>query len=172
MAHPKHTQVRARFNYRCAYCGVSEADVGSELTVDHFRPVSVGGDDEDLNLVYACHRCNLLKADFYPDKQDLAMGRRVLHPMLDDVSKHIRENLQTGRVEPLTETGAFHIALLDLNRPPLVNYRLRRNLITLLVKKQRLLEAENAQLRSLISRHQSFLRGFPTRLDQSDKGET
>jgi hypothetical protein len=28
--------------------------------------VSPGGDDGDDNLVYACFRCNLFKADFHP----------------------------------------------------------------------------------------------------------
>jgi hypothetical protein len=35
MAHPKLQMVRARYAFCCGYCGVSEADVGGELTVDH-----------------------------------------------------------------------------------------------------------------------------------------
>ena len=95
MAHPKHEQVRQRYNHRCGYCGVSEVDVGSELTVDHYQPLSADGDDSDDNLVYACMKCNQYKGDFFPTDDDLAYGRRVLHPLRDDVSDHVRENRQT-----------------------------------------------------------------------------
>jgi hypothetical protein len=31
---------------------VSETDAGGELTVDHYDPVSAGGDDSPENLIY------------------------------------------------------------------------------------------------------------------------
>lgn len=136
--------MRERYNYRCGYCDVSEVDAGGELTVDHYRPLSADSDD---NLVYACFRCNLFKGDFWSGVQDQEQGHRVLHPQRDDVSAHLAPNEQTGHVESLTETGRFHIALLQLNRPPLVGLRVRRRLIALLEVKQQLLEAEIAQLR-------------------------
>lgn len=125
MAHPKHLTVRQRYKFRCGYCGVSETDTGGQLTVDHFRPLSKGGSDDDDNLVYSCHRCNLYKGDFLPNADDKQNGRRVLHPLLDDRDVHLRQNGETGRLEPLTDTGRFHIALLQLNRPELVRHRLR-----------------------------------------------
>jgi hypothetical protein len=124
MAHPKHDAVRQRYGFRCGYCGVSEEDVGGELTIDHYCPTSKGGDDSDANLVYACSRCNLYKSDFWPDDQDVAQQRRVLHPLLDDLAKHVNED-ENGHLLPLTEAGSFHIAVLELNRPPLVAHRRR-----------------------------------------------
>jgi HNH endonuclease len=56
VAHPKLDAVRQRYQYRCGYCGVSETDTGGELTVDHYRPVTAGGDDSDDNLIYCCPR--------------------------------------------------------------------------------------------------------------------
>lgn len=156
MAHPKHEPVRRRYDYRCGYCGVSEADTGGELTVDHYQPVSAGGSDEDHNLVYACIRCNLYKGDFFPDALDQAHGRRVLHP-IDEISVHIHENAETQHLEPHTETGRFHIALLQLNRPALVENRLRRRLSALLTAKQQLMEAENAQLHQIIAAQASYI---------------
>lgn len=111
MRHPKFESVRQRYQYRCGYCGVSEAAVGGELTVDHYQPRGAGGGDENENLVYACVKCNQYKGEFWPDAEDLAQGRRVLHPLLDDLTVHLREDEQTGRVQALTETGRFHIAL-------------------------------------------------------------
>ncbi|HUY32450.1 MAG TPA: hypothetical protein VMV69_06685 [Pirellulales bacterium] len=51
-------------------------------------------------------------------------------------------------LEPLTETGRFHIVLLHLNRHALVAHRLRQRLAELFAAKRRFLEEENEQLRS------------------------
>jgi hypothetical protein len=130
---------------------VSEVDTGGELTVDHYRPVSADGDDADDNLVYACFRCNQYKGDFFPNEEDLARQRRVLHPLRDEMDAHVRLNEYTGQLEPLTETGRFHVALLQLNRPALVQHRQHRQLLVLLATKQRLLAAEVAQLRTALA---------------------
>jgi hypothetical protein len=147
MAHPRHEEVRQRCQYRCVYCGVSETAAGGELTVDHFRPVSAGGDDGEANLVYACFRCNLYKGDFFPNAEEIAQGRRILHPLLEDVSLYLREYEETGQLEPLTETGRFHIHLLRLNRPQLVDQRLTRRLRQYLLEDYQLLQTENEALR-------------------------
>lgn len=150
MAHPKHEEVRQRYSLCCGYCGVSESEAGGEFTVDHYRPISAGGDDSADNLVYACFKCNQYKGAYFPDSSRLSLGQRVLHPLRDDVSEHLRENERMGRLDPLTETGRFHIGLLQLNRAPLVQYRLQRRLDTLL-------EAENDHLRSSITALRDYL---------------
>ena len=60
-------KVRIRANFACEYCGVTETDSGSELTIDHFHPPSKGGDDGLDNLIYCCPRCNLYKSDYFPE---------------------------------------------------------------------------------------------------------
>ena len=126
MAHSKHLEVAAWYEDCCGYCGTSEVDVGGALTVDHYEPVSAGGNDSDENLVYACVRCNLYKGDYFPDAAARAAGQIILHPLRDNVSLHFRENEWSGELEPLTETGRFHIAQLHLNRRQLVVGRQRR----------------------------------------------
>ncbi|SRR6266545_4049325 len=158
MAHPKHNEVRLRYGLRCGYCGVGEVDTGGELTVDHHRPVSAGGDDRDENLVYACFRCNLYKGDFFPDAGDTKAGRRVLHPLLDPIPLHLREHETTGLLEPQTETGRFHIALLRLNRPELVKHRLNRRLTQLLAGYHELLTQENEALRRWSTNLEAYVR--------------
>ena len=59
--------VRQNAGFACEFCGVSETDVGGELTIDHFRPISEGGDDQIENLLYCCSRCNLYKLDYFPN---------------------------------------------------------------------------------------------------------
>ena len=157
MPHPKHDQVRARWGARCGYCDVTEEDVGGGLTVDHYVPLVAGGDDSDENLVYACFRCNLYKGDFHPTREDRAKGHVVLHPLRDDISKHVRLEEATGQVQPLTETGRFHIALLHLNRAALVAFRLRRRFYELLLKRRELVEAENLELRAIIKAQEKYI---------------
>jgi hypothetical protein len=89
-------QVREFFQFRCAYCGVSESE----------------------NLVYSCHACNEFKSDYWRSEG----SERILHPMQEDMTLHLREN-ENGDMEGLTETGIFHIARLHLNREPLVLQR-------------------------------------------------
>ena len=147
MAHPKHAAVRARYQFRCGYCSVTEIETGGELTIDHHRPTSAGGDDSDDNLVYCCFRCNTFKADFHPSPADVLAGFRILHPLLNDPAAHLRLNAQLGMLESLTETGRFQIALLHLNRPQLVEMRLARRLRELIAESCRLLAEENESLR-------------------------
>lgn len=157
MSHPKHNEVRTRFHARCGYCGVREEDAGGELTVDHFVPVSAGGTDNDDNLVYACFRCNLFKSGFHPTDEDRSNGHVLLHPMQDNVAAHVRLDDTTGRLEPLTETGRFHIALLRLNRTALVMRRIRKRHQELLQARRELLEAEIKELHAIIAAQEKYI---------------
>ncbi len=116
--------VRHAYNYCCGYCGISEAEVGSELEIDHFRPRSVGGGDELDNLVYCCTACNRHKGDFWQLIYD--SPRRVLHPQLDNVLEHLGST-PSGALVALTETGQFHLDRLRLNRPQLTIWRQRQS---------------------------------------------
>lgn len=158
MAHAKHDAVRSRFSHCCGYCGVSETDAAGDLTVDHYQPISSGGDDNDENLVYCCVRCNLYKGDFWPTPVDVHHGRRVLHPERDALESHYRLNIQTGNLEPITDTERFHIELLRLNRPALTGHRLQKRLTSLLVESHQLLEEENSRLRRTIAAQEEYLR--------------
>lgn len=126
MAHPKHNAVRRRYGGRCGYCGISEIDSGGELTVDHYCPVSAGGDDSEDNLVYCCPRCNQYKAAFVPTPDEAAQGLHILHPLQDDLDAHLALNHQTGILEARTEVGRLHIRVLRLNRPALIDSRIRQ----------------------------------------------
>lgn len=165
MPHAKHDAVRARYHMCCGYCSVAEAEAGGELTVDHYVPTSFGGGDDDDNLVYACIRCNQYKGDFRPTEQDLVSGRIVLHPLRDDVGKHLVSVQTTGRLEHLSETGRFHITLLHLNRPALVDLRVRRYFYELLRERRRLMDAENAELRAIIELQEKYIAHLKTLIE-------
>jgi HNH endonuclease len=68
MTSAERAALRQRYNFRCGYCGVSETEVGAELTGDHFQPTSREGQDIPSNWVYCCFACNSAKGDYWlPD---------------------------------------------------------------------------------------------------------
>jgi uncharacterized protein (TIGR02646 family) len=110
--------VRQQYGFRCGYCGISETDAGTTLTVDHFHPRSRGGSNDFSNLVYCCHACNEHKGDYW----NPGNAARILHPINDDLSVHFTEQ-DDFTLFALTDTGRFHIDRLHLNRPPLIVHR-------------------------------------------------
>lgn len=126
--------VRTLYAFACGYCGVTEAEVGSYLTIDHYQPKDAGGTDEIGNLVYACHACNLHKATAWNPQVP-----PVLHPLQTDMTLHIR-TLDDGTLEGLTPEGTRHIENLHLNRPPMIERRKRMQMTQAVVE-------EIAQLR-------------------------
>jgi hypothetical protein len=166
MPHSKLSSVRHRYQNACGYCGVTETTVGSELTIDHYRPQSAGGGDDENNLIYACMKCNQYKGDFWPDDEDLTLEQRVLHPQLDDLAAHVRENEQTGQIDAISETGKFYIALLRLNRPQLIEHRLVRSIRTIVSEKQRLLEQQNVELQKTIEVQERYIAILEAQLEE------
>lgn len=130
--------VRTLYSFACGYCGVTEAEVGAYLTIDHYVPKAAGGTDDISNLVYACHACNLHKSSVW----ELGVSA-LLHPLTTDISQHI-EMLPDGSLRSLTPEGSRHIEILHLNRPPLVERRKFKRLLEILlaIEEQRLKQNE------------------------------
>ena len=49
-------RIKENWNHECAYCGSQE-----DLTLDHIKPRSLGGEDTSVNVLCACHSCNQSK---------------------------------------------------------------------------------------------------------------
>jgi len=169
LAHPRLSAIHKRYLYRCGYCGVTETDAGGELTVDHFQPISAGGDDRDDNLVYACVRCNQYKGALESCGTDVTRQKRFLHPLLDPVSAHIREDDITGLLEGLTPTGTFHIDALRLNRSPLIANRRRWALLVLLEARLEQTRAESLALRQRLDLRDRYIADLEERLNDSSR---
>ena len=57
----KRFAILERDNFRCKYCGATPSQ--NKLHVDHIKPKSIGGSDDEKNLVTACSDCNLGKSN-------------------------------------------------------------------------------------------------------------
>ncbi len=165
MPRPDLELIRQRYTFACGYCGVSEVSAGGLLTVDHYRPLAADGDESLANLIYACIRCNQHKYTYWPTEEDANLGLRVLHPLRDILSHHYRLNPQTGRLEPLTETGRFHITLLHLNRPRLVRHRLAQQLREVMEGKLALLERQIHELEETITAQERYISALEEQID-------
>jgi DNA-directed RNA polymerase subunit RPC12/RpoP len=68
---------------RCWYCGFRFGDADRRCTVDHVRPVSLGGTNDLANLRLACTYCNGRRARFpdgeYERSGLLAQRRRLAY---------------------------------------------------------------------------------------------
>lgn len=153
-------QVRQRANFQCEFCGVTETDTGGQLTVDHFCPISKGGNDDLDNLLYCCIRCNQYKLDYWSEHPN---EPKLWNPRQEPTENHFLQ-LDDGTLYPLTSTGTFTLRRLRLNRPPLVAYRLRQRCrdeeIRLLDRYQelvQLLEKLNIQQATLMQEQQQLL---------------
>lgn len=70
--------VLARDHYTCQYCGATPGR--AELTVDHIRPRSMGGETTWDNVVTACRRCNVRKGDRTPEEAGLTLISKPARP--------------------------------------------------------------------------------------------
>jgi hypothetical protein len=72
-------------------------------------------------------------------------------------SEHWRENENTGELEPLTVTGAFHVRLLHLNRPQLIIHRLEQRAVDVLQQRLQMLQEQIEQRELTIQALQQYI---------------
>lgn len=83
---------------RCELCG--RKLLLDDMTVDHIKPLSMGGEDDVENLSCTCYPCNLFKGNILPDdfmervteifmyqteKRNHGLKRKILHRLLDSL---------------------------------------------------------------------------------------
>lgn len=63
-----------RDGYKCMYCGRNIGQ-GVTLSIDHFMPIVLGGENRPSNYLTACRQCNKKKGDIDPQAWCTAIGR-------------------------------------------------------------------------------------------------
>jgi 5-methylcytosine-specific restriction endonuclease McrA len=104
----------------CLYCGVQFRD--SDLSRDHVMPLAQGGEDNWVNVVTSCKRCNNHKGARTPEQAGMQLlaipfapthaeyvylqGRRILADQMEFLLAHfprhsvLRQRLSSARVVP------------------------------------------------------------------------
>ena len=105
----------ARDAFLCMYCG--NRFLARDLSRDHIKPISKGGEDHWQNVVTACKRCNNHKAGQTPEQANMELlavpfipthaeyvylqGKRVLTDQMDFLVAHF------PRTSPLHQRLSF-----------------------------------------------------------------
>lgn len=118
-------QIRAQFAHRCAYCQTAESLTVAIFEIEHIIPRSAGGETVFENLCLACPTCNRYKAHRQTTGAPL-LGQTVplFHPRQQHWTDHFAWSEDGTEIIALTPTAQATIAVLRMNRPPLI--RLRR----------------------------------------------
>jgi hypothetical protein len=135
MSEPKLTAkqkeaIARRAGECCEYCRSQARFSPDPFSIEHIRPRSKGGTDEDDNLALACQGCNNRKYT-HVEARDPVSGNLVslYHPRRQRWADHFSWNENFTLVIGLTPTGRATVELLKLNREGVVN--LRRVLCTI-----------------------------------------
>jgi hypothetical protein len=76
-------QVWVRDGFQCMYCFKPMGQPGVVLSIDHWIPIEMGGDEDMSNYLSSCRQCNKLKGNRDPkefcEKEKLDYEGRVLY---------------------------------------------------------------------------------------------
>lgn len=75
-------EVFKRDAFTCQYCGASAPE--TVLRVDHIHPVSKGGDNDLMNLITSCFRCNSGKSDVLLSDDSVIQKQRAMLEELNE----------------------------------------------------------------------------------------
>lgn len=122
---PHYPLVARRAGHRCEYCHAPETVFNFPFEVEHIRPTSRGGMNEESNLCLACRACNLRKGDRFVAFDELSRQEVPLfHPRQQRWDEHFRVDVESGELQGITPTGRATVANLDLNHPLQLTARL------------------------------------------------
>lgn len=108
----------------CEYCRSQEAFATERFSIEHIQPRASGGFTVPENLALACQGCNGHKATKTTAVDpETGVMTSLFHPRLHIWQEHFSWSENELYIVGLTSTGRATIALLQMNRPSLVNLR-------------------------------------------------
>ena len=116
-------QVRERAQGRCEYCLIHEEDMYYPHEPDHVIAEKHGGPTSFENLALSCFYCNRFKGSDLASIDSTSQKIVVLfHPRKQRWKRHF--HLNGALIEGITSSGRATVALLHMNDPERVAYRL------------------------------------------------
>ena len=116
------------FDNRCAYSMQHRRQAGGSamlMEIDHFDPTIKGRRRHQYdNLFLASRYCNNRKLGNWPTDEARARGVRFLNCCVEqDYNEQIFEDPATHRVFGVNPAAIYHVRMLDLNAPHLIQER-------------------------------------------------
>ena len=108
--------VRKRAKYHCEYCKRPEKWVTLNLEVEHIKPQSKGGSDNDDNLAGACRECNQHKSDRVTCiDPDTNLEVALFNPRIQKWHEHFRWSADYTNIIAKTDIARATIDCLQMN---------------------------------------------------------
>ena len=120
-------ELRRDFDDRCAYC-MRHIGTETEMHVDHFDPRKKKNKRQEYsNLFLADAHCNCAKGDTWPTSDEQSEGCRFINCCDEyDYGNVIFEGPRTHELIGTSSAAKYHIDIIDLNDPGLVEERKSR----------------------------------------------
>ena len=120
----KRRGVRNRAHDCCEYCKSQARFATETFAIEHIVPRHHGGSTELDNLAFACFGCNSHKyTKTHAIDPQTNQEVPLFHPRQQSWSDHFSWSQDYTLIVGLTGVGRATIALLQMNRPELVNLR-------------------------------------------------
>lgn len=116
--------VAKRANFVCEYCKAQEDFSADSFSVEHIKPIILGGQTIAENLAYSCLGCNSHKSikiqAIDPISEQIFS---LFNPRTQIWHEHFTWNKKFTEIIGLTPIGRATIKTLKLNRKGLINLR-------------------------------------------------
>lgn len=106
--------VAQRAKHVCEYCLIAEEDTFFGCEVDHIISIKHGGDNDPINLAYACMTCNRAKGSDIASLNQEGEVFPLYHPRTNSWRQHFM--LDENQILPLSEVGFVTLTLLRFNQ--------------------------------------------------------
>ncbi len=104
----KRLSIYLRDNWRCVYCDKHLSELES-LTLDHIKPIALGGSNSHLNLVTCCSTCNSSKGK----RTGKEFAKSISKQAYLRVQNRVRRKLPTKEVKELLLTYGGYSEVIE-----------------------------------------------------------
>ncbi len=113
-------RLRDAARHRCGYCLSPQHLVFVPLEVEHLKPRSQGGGDDEENLWLSCPICNAHKSDKTFAVDSVTQSQQPLfNPRTQDWNEHFRWSQDGLRIIGITPVGRATVTALHLDSDPI-----------------------------------------------------
>ena len=117
-------KVRDRARHLCEYCHASEQWQYVPFTIDHWMPLSLGGNNDLQNLALACFQCNRRKTNRVTAIDPITtIEVPLFNPRQDLWTTHFTWSEDKLTIVGLTATGRATVLALAMNRDRVIAIR-------------------------------------------------